>query len=176
MEEISVPEGSVYVKENTTNTPTSVEYKIPCTSGDTTHNSTTNIIKDKPTRVRFEKRDSKYNYLINDETTTFEVYKCKKNEKCHPGNYTTKEEREKNGMTLVKFSKRAVIAGDEKKMKEAQKPFIKRIVYAVIAFLVPFIVSIVMGYVGNTEWKNCWTAAKDVEVSNGTIANDPVMQ
>lgn len=113
MEEISVPEGSVYVKENTTNTPTSVEYKIPCTSGDTTHNSTTNIIKDKPTRVRFEKRDSKYNYLINDETTTFEVYKCKKNEKCHPGNYTTKEEREKNGMTLVKFSKRAVIAGDE---------------------------------------------------------------
>ena len=33
-------------------------------------------------------------------------------------------------MTLVKFSKRAVIAGDEKKMKEAQKPFIKRIVYA----------------------------------------------
>ena len=30
-----------------------------------------------------------------------------------PGNYTTKEEREKNGMTLVKFSKRAVIAGDE---------------------------------------------------------------
>ena len=113
MEEISVPEGSVYVKENTTNTPTSVEYKIPCTSGDTTHNSTTNIIKDKPTRVRFEKRDSKYNYLINDETTTFEVYKCKKNEKCHPGNYTTKEEREKNGMTLVKFSKRAVITGDE---------------------------------------------------------------
>lgn len=113
MEEISVPEGSVYVKENTTNTPTSVEYKIPCTSGDTTHNSTTNIIKDKPTRVRFEKRDSKYNYLINDEKTTFEVYKCKKNEKCHPGNYTTKEEREKNGMTLVKFSKRAVIAGDE---------------------------------------------------------------
>lgn len=71
---------------------------------------------------------------------------------------------------------KAVIAGDEKKMKEAQKPFIKRIVYAVIAFLVPFIVSIVMGYVGNTEWKNCWSAAKDVEVSNGTIANDPVMQ
>ena len=71
---------------------------------------------------------------------------------------------------------KAVIAGDEKKMKGAQKPFIKRIAYAVIAFLVPFIVSIVMGYVGNTEWKNCWTAAKDVEVSNGTITNDPVMQ
>ena len=71
---------------------------------------------------------------------------------------------------------KAVIAGDENKMKEAQKPFIKRIVYAVIAFLVPFMVSIVMGYVGNTEWKNCWTAAKDVEVSNGTIANDPLYQ
>ena len=57
---------------------------------------------------------------------------------------------------------KAVIAGDEKKMKEAQKPFIKRIVYAVIAFLVPFIVSTVMKYVGNDEWKTCWKAAKNV--------------
>ena len=71
---------------------------------------------------------------------------------------------------------KAVIAGDEKKMKEAQKPFIKRIIYAVIAFLVPFIVSIVMGYVGNTEWKTCWTAAKNAEVSNGTITSDPLYQ
>ena len=42
--------------------------------------------------------------------------------------------------------------------------------------LILFIVSIVMGYVGNTEWKNCWTASKDVEVNNGTIINDPLYQ
>ena len=40
--------------------------------------------------------DSKYNYLIQDETTTFEVYKCAKGTECHPSDYATKEEREKN--------------------------------------------------------------------------------
>lgn len=60
---------------------------------------------------------------------------------------------------------KAVIAGDEKKMKEAQKPFIKRVIAAVLVFLVPFIVSLVMGYVGSDEWKACWNAAKDKGIS-----------
>ena len=119
VEEVSVPDGSVYVKENTTSTPTSAKYQIPCTEGDTTHKTTTNIISDKPTRVRFEKRDSKYNYLIDDETTTFEVYKCKKGTECHPADYKTVAEREKNGMTLVKFSPRAVITKDEEDPTDA---------------------------------------------------------
>ena len=119
VEEVSVPDGSVYVKENTTSTPTSAKYQIPCTEGDTTHKTTTNIINDKPTRVRFEKRDSKYNYLIDDETTTFEVYKCKKGTECHPADYKTVAEREKNGMTLVKFSPRAVITKDEEDPTDA---------------------------------------------------------
>ena len=120
VEEVSVPDGSVYVKENTESTPTSVKYKIPCTEGDTTQSTTTNLISDKPTRVRFEKRDSKYNYLIQDETTTFEVYKCAKGTECHPADYATKEEREKNGMTLVKFNPRAVITGDEEDPTDAE--------------------------------------------------------
>lgn len=120
VEEVSVPDGSVYVKENTGSTPTSVKYKIPCTEGDTTQSTTTNLISDKPTRVRFEKRDSKYNYLIQDETTTFEVYKCAKGTECHPSDYATKEEREKNGMTLVKFNPRAVITGDEEDPTDAE--------------------------------------------------------
>lgn len=120
VEEVSVPDGSVYVKENTESTPTSVKYKIPCTEGDTTQSTTTNLISDKPTRVRFEKRDSKYNYLIQDETTTFEVYKCAKGTECHPADYATKEEREKNGMTLVKFNPRAVINGDEEDPTDAE--------------------------------------------------------
>ena len=120
VEEVSVPDGSVYVKENTESTPTSVKYKIPCTEGDTTQSTTTNLISDKPTRVRFEKRDSKYNYLIQDETTTFEVYKCAKGTECHPSDYATKEEREKNGMTLVKFNPRAVITGDEEDPTDAE--------------------------------------------------------
>lgn len=59
---------------------------------------------------------------------------------------------------------KAVIAGDEKKMKEAQKPFVKRIVSAVIVFLIPFIVNVVVGFVtSNTEYKGCWAAASDID-------------
>lgn len=56
---------------------------------------------------------------------------------------------------------KAVIAGEEKKMKEAQKPFIKRIISAVIVFLIPFIVNLVMNLVttGNNAWKTCWNTA-----------------
>lgn len=62
---------------------------------------------------------------------------------------------------------KAVIAGDEKKMKEAQKPFVKRIVAAVIVFVIPFIVNLVMNLVttNNDEWKQCWNSAGDQEFS-----------
>lgn len=118
VEEVSVPDGSVYVKEDTEPTP-SVSYKIPCVKGKTEHDSSTITISDKPTRVKFEKRDSKYNYLIDDETTTFEVYKCAKGTECHPADYKTVAEREKNGMTLVKFNPRAVITKDEEDPTDA---------------------------------------------------------
>ncbi len=120
VEEIEVPDDSVYVKENTGSTPTEVNYKIPCTDGSYEKTSVTNVISDKPTRARFEKRDSKYNYLIPDETTTFKLYRCDKDTECHPGDYSTDEEREKNKMELVKFYKRGVINGDEEDPKDAE--------------------------------------------------------
>ena len=59
---------------------------------------------------------------------------------------------------------KAVIAGDEKKMKEPQKPFIKRIVSAVIVFLIPYIVSVVVGLVtSNGDYKGCWDAAEKAQ-------------
>ena len=66
---------------------------------------------------------------------------------------------------------KAVIAGDEKKMKEAQKPFIKRIIAAVIVFLIPIIVNMVLSFVttGNSEWIDCWNSASwngAIDVSN----------
>lgn len=58
---------------------------------------------------------------------------------------------------------KAVIAGDEKKIKEAQKPFVKRLISAVIIFLIPFILNLVIGLVasGNnaTQWATCWDNA-----------------
>lgn len=66
---------------------------------------------------------------------------------------------------------KAVIAGDEKKMKEAQKPFIKRIIAAVIVFLIPIIVNMVLSFVttGNSDWINCWNSAE----WNGAIDVNP---
>lgn len=66
---------------------------------------------------------------------------------------------------------KAVIAGDEKKMKEAQKPFIKRIIAAVIVFLIPIIVNMVLSFVttGNSDWIDCWNSAE----WNGAIDVNP---
>ena len=66
---------------------------------------------------------------------------------------------------------KAVIAGDEKKMKEAQQPFIKRIIAAVIVFLIPIIVNMVLSFVttGNSDWIDCWNSAEwngAIDVSN----------
>ncbi len=69
---------------------------------------------------------------------------------------------------------KAVIAGDEKKMKEAQKPFIKRIVSAVIVFCIPFIVNLVMNLItaGNGEWRECWNAADADNFKAFDVSND----
>ena len=114
VKEESVPDNSVFVRENTDSTPISQTYNVACNEGDSSRPTTeTKLIVDKPTRVTFEKRDAKYNYLIPDETTTFEVYQCKKGTTCHPGDYSSVEAREAHNMKLVKFSARAVISGDE---------------------------------------------------------------
>lgn len=56
---------------------------------------------------------------------------------------------------------KSVIAGDEKKIKEAQKPFIKRIVAAIIVFLIPYIVNVAINLVVSdaSDWRNCWNTA-----------------
>lgn len=65
---------------------------------------------------------------------------------------------------------KAVIAGDEKKIKEAQKPFVKRLVSAVIVFLIPFILNLVINIVatGDTtsNWSKCWNAAGNWNAKN----------
>lgn len=66
---------------------------------------------------------------------------------------------------VIDFGK-AVIASDEKEVKQAQSRLIKRAIYAALIFLVVYLVQAVMdivskGGTGNTEgWKACWEAAK----------------
>ena len=45
---------------------------------------------------------------------------------------------------------KAVIAGEEKQVKEAQGTFIKRIIYGIVVFFVVTIVQLVFGLVGDT--------------------------
>lgn len=55
---------------------------------------------------------------------------------------------------------KAVIAGKDDDIKKHQQTLIKRVIAAVIVFLVPLIVSILMGWIGNEDWKTCWTNAE----------------
>lgn len=57
---------------------------------------------------------------------------------------------------------KGIIAGDEKKISAARKPFIQRLVSAVIVFLVPWIVNTAINFVASdTEWVKCYKAASE---------------
>lgn len=57
---------------------------------------------------------------------------------------------------------RSIISGDEKKIQNARKPVIQRFVSAVLIFLLPWLVSVVIGAASNQEiqdWKTCFNKA-----------------
>ena len=60
---------------------------------------------------------------------------------------------------------KAMASGDEKKTKEAQRTFIRRLIYAVVAFLIPFIIRLVFSFIANNigaeEGKTGQTAYND---------------
>ena len=62
---------------------------------------------------------------------------------------------------------KAVIASDEKEVKSAQSRLIKRVIYAIVVFLVPALVTLVMNLVAigadpsetdTTSWASCWNS------------------
>ncbi len=53
-------------------------------------------------------------------------------------------------LLIIDFGK-AVMAGKEDEIKSAQKLAIKRVVYAVIVFLVPWLVNVAMGLLANAD-------------------------
>ena len=60
---------------------------------------------------------------------------------------------------------KAVIASDEKEVKQAQSRLIKRFIYAALIFFVPMLVGVVMNLVSagaegdTTSWQSCWKQA-----------------
>ncbi len=61
---------------------------------------------------------------------------------------------------------KAIIAGKEDEIKKHQQTLIKRLISAVIIFLIPLLVSIIMGWVGNDTWKSCWQTAKSGDLKS----------
>ncbi len=62
---------------------------------------------------------------------------------------------------------KAVIASDDKEVKAAQSRLIKRVIYAVVIFLVPSLVTLIMNIVAvgadqsetdTTSWASCWNS------------------
>lgn len=60
---------------------------------------------------------------------------------------------------------KSIIQGKEEDIKKSQKVLIKRIISAVLLFLLPMLVSILLGLIGAKEWKNCWNKHKNSGIS-----------
>ena len=56
---------------------------------------------------------------------------------------------------MVELAK-AVTKKDDKDIKSAQNLLLKKAVTAVIVFLVPTLVTLIMGIISANEWKPCW--------------------
>ena len=70
---------------------------------------------------------------------------------------------------------KSIISGDEKKISAARKPFIQRLLSAVLVFLLPWLVNAIISFsAGNTtnnNWKACWNAAWNGEKPDTISAN-----
>lgn len=72
------------------------------------------------------------------------------------------------GFGLLDLGK-AVIAGKEDEMKKAQGTLIKRVIYAVIVFLIVPLVTFATGLVGEKDWQECWKAAGGEVTGNTAV-------
>lgn len=68
---------------------------------------------------------------------------------------------------------KAVAEKDEGKIKEAQNRLIKRAIAAVIVFLVATLVSILMGLVGNSDYKTCMNCINHPFDKNACAEREP---
>lgn len=60
----------------------------------------------------------------------------------------------------------AVTKGKEDEIKKGTSTLIKRAITAVIVFLVPVIVNVIMGFIGTTDYRECWNAAGEKSIQD----------
>ncbi len=56
---------------------------------------------------------------------------------------------------------KSIIQGKEEEIKKSQKILIRRIISAVLLFLLPMLVSTLLGLIGAKNWRDCWNNKKD---------------
>ena len=57
---------------------------------------------------------------------------------------------------------KAIVAGDEKEMKQKRKPFVQRVIAALVIILLPTLVNLIMLNIAkntNNEFADCWSQA-----------------
>lgn len=57
---------------------------------------------------------------------------------------------------------KAIVAGDEKEMKQKRKPFVQRVIAALVIILLPTLVNLIMKNIAkntNNRFATCWEAA-----------------
>lgn len=54
---------------------------------------------------------------------------------------------------------KAITSQKDEEIKKKQSALVKRIIAGVIVFLVPTIISLLMSWVGNDGWQNCWDSS-----------------
>lgn len=60
---------------------------------------------------------------------------------------------------------KSVVAGKEEDIKKYQKVLVKRVISAVIVFLIPLLVEALLGLIGSDAWKACWDDAEPTIIS-----------
>ena len=71
---------------------------------------------------------------------------------------------------------KAVIAGDEKEMKQKRKPFVQRLIAAVIILLLPSLVNLIINsFASDTQFGKCWSDAKEGARGSFTLPDSEKM-
>ena len=67
---------------------------------------------------------------------------------------------------------KAVIAKKDEDIAKNRGMFVKRIISAVLVFLLPIIVNVVISYVSNDKWYSCWQASKNYSLKGNSIIKE----
>ena len=67
---------------------------------------------------------------------------------------------------------KAVVAKKEEDITKNRGMFVKRILTAILVYLLPLLVNLIIGYVSNDKWYDCWQAARDYNLNGDNVIKE----